>query len=218
MFYVLNWKMLIPNNIDEYMNKLNIIQNKLYLAVPYPYLPILISRTNHHIGVQDVSAFRNGAYSGQVSAQMVRDFNATFTFIHHCETLPLTKKMIQAKIERAIENDLTIFYCFGEDNVNHQVKQCKEQLSYLDPYLPSHNIVLCYEPISSVGTGSIASYEHIMSMIDYIKKHKTYAQLKLCYGGSVNTTNIHDIQSLNVDGLLIGSASLNIDQLSHLIS
>ena len=161
---------------------------------------------------------------------MLKDFNVEYVLVGHSEQrnfLKESKNVITKKIEEALDDELLVIYCIGEDidtkNKNETHLFLSEQLDVLGQLQSSHedklrSITLAYEPIWAIGSGLNAEKDYIEETHQFIKKYINdelgWSHLdiypEVLYGGSVNLDNCEEIISSNgVDGLLIGGASLN---------
>ncbi len=156
--------------------------------------------TNTFIGIQNISPFKKGSYTGEVGANQAKDF-ARFCILGHSERRKYFKednKEIRQKVKNAIKEKVIPIVCISK----------KEQ------FLPKiKNIVYAYEPIENIGTGKAASIEKIKSFIASKPENS-----KILYGGSVNTHNIKKLLSIkSINGFLIGSASLKPDSFFKIV-
>lgn len=155
------------------------------------------------IGAQDVSPFGPGAYTGEVSAEQIKEF-ADYVLIGHSErrvNFSESTDMIIKKIDRAISVGLTPIVCVSE----------LKELSGLS----SSRIVVAYEPISAIGTGEAMDPNLVE---DFSKEIKKINIQNVIYGGSVNSENVKSYLSLpSVDGLLVGGQSLDPKSFADLI-
>lgn len=179
-----------------------------------------------HIGAQNCSEKESGAFTGEVSAAMLKSAGCQFVLIGHSERRAYfgeSNALLAEKINRAIKHLLHPVYCIGEQfedrkNGNH-FKVIKDQLTEGIFHLESHDFekcILAYEPVWAIGTGLTASPQQAQEMHAYIRQlivEKYGSQLaertSLLYGGSCNDQNAKELFALNdVDGGLIGGASL----------
>ena len=152
---------------------------------------------------------------------MLRDIDTDFVLIGHSEQrshLREDSKAITSKITSAIEENLRVVFCIGEDSdvkeKNETQKFLSEQLEVLKN-ISLESVVVAYEPIWAIGSGQVATKEYIEEIHKFIKNHCQKFQysegdVSVVYGGSVKLENCEEIISSNfVDGLLIGGASLD---------
>jgi len=242
-----NWKMNLSlqeaeNLIDELLATDQSLQkNQLAIfAVPYPYLINiklkLGGKENVYLAAQNCSANNNGAYTGEVSAEMLKSMGLEYVIIGHSERREYNKETnleLAEKINRAFENNLKPIFCCGEPlNIreagtqNSYVQaQLKESLFHLDND-KIKNFIIAYEPIWAIGTGKTASNEQAQEMHAHIRSimaekygAETANSISILYGGSVKAANAKEIfEQADVDGGLVGGASLVAKEFSVIIN
>lgn len=170
-------------------------------------------------GVQDVSAFTHGAYTGEVAAPMVTDFGATLAIIGHSERRAYHREsaeLVAVKTQRALEAGLTPIVCVGETleereaGLTEQVvgTQLDEVLAKLSVQEASR-LVVAYEPVWAIGTGKTATPEIAQEAHAFIK---SLLDAPVLYGGSVKPENAAELLAQPaVDGALVGGASLDVE-------
>ena len=188
------------------------------------------------LGAQDMNAAASGAYTGEISAEMLRALYVSFVILGHSERRQYygeTNQIVNKKILTAIENNLKPIYCIGEtleeresertlDVVRSQVREGLENF----PTSSIENLVLAYEPVWAIGTGETASPEQAQDMHAFIRKtladQYTPAladEVSILYGGSVKSANAKEIFSKpDVDGGLIGGAALDAEHFSAIVN
>lgn len=158
-----------------------------------------------------------GAFTGEIGLNHLQEFGIKSVILGHCErrTLGENDEFLAKKFDFCKANDLEIIYCIGEDfatyEKNKSIEFLSEQIKYID--LTYSKLILAYEPIYSIGK-SAAKIKDIQKIMAFLKS-KT--KQPILYGGSVNMDNIKQISTL-CDGVLIGSASLDVDNFIHLIN
>ncbi|AXF07504.1 triose-phosphate isomerase [Paraburkholderia graminis] len=197
------------------------------VCVPTPYLAqaqSLLDGSRVMWGVQDVSAFTQGAYTGEVSAQMVTDFAATFAIVGHSERRAYHREsadLVAVKTQRALEAGLTPIVCVGE-TLDEREAGATEQVvgAQLDEVLAklsvqeAARIVVAYEPVWAIGTGKSATAGQAQAVHAFLRgrlaaKGAEIAGVPLLYGGSVKPDNAEELfRQQDIDGGLIGGASL----------
>lgn len=194
--------------------------------------------TGSHIqwGTQNVSSYHQGAYTGEISATMLHDFDCNYVLIGHSERRCLyaeldldqlvLDRIIAEKYHMAITEGLTPIVCIGESPEEHAVGKTEEVIGrHLDILIEHQGVkalsqaVLAYEPVWAIGTGRTASPEWAQEVHSFMRervaKHdKGIAQsLRILYGGSVKGNNAAPLFSQpDIDGGLIGGASLDADE------
>ncbi len=235
-----NFKMnTTPSEFKSYamtfVTKVKSSKNDIVLCVPYTHLSVakeLFDKSNVEFGVQNISEEEKGAYTGEISASMIKDLGATYTIIGHSERrtkFKETDKTINKKIKTALANGLKVFLCVGENLQTRTNKQaCQFVRKQLDEDLKGiyenelESVIISYEPIWAIGTGKNATNSDIKKMAETIRKEIAYLysekasqKATILYGGSVNINNYKKILQLeNVNGALIGAACLDVDNFS----
>ena len=181
-----------------------------------------------NILAQDVSDAEIGSYTGQIGCKQLIDLNIKYTIIGHSETrkyLNVNDKIVNKKLITCLKNKITPIICIGESLDCYKKKQTKKFLAnqlktiFLNvEHDHKQKCIIAYEPLWAIGTGQIPSLSEIENISSYIRisikkifNHTFAAQTPILYGGSVNDTNATNIlKQKNVDGLLIGGASLDV--------
>ena len=238
-----NWKM--HKTIEEGISFVGEIQNRILDTVdakvifcpPFTALfPIVDAMRQHPFGVgaQNVHHESHGAFTGEISIDMLKSAGVDYVIIGHSERRHVfgeTDRWINKKIHAVIESGLIPMFCIGETLEDRQSGQTsavlKAQielgLSGLSEINPDRFIV-AYEPVWAIGTGETASVEQIETAHKDVKAilaslfETNGAHIPILYGGSVNAKNAKSlIQAEGVDGFLIGGASLKIESFCHII-
>jgi len=233
-----NWKMNCTYQqaeklLDEVLqSEVNLSYgSEVIFAVPFPYLIMANSEVadepNFSVAAQNCHQKKSGAFTGEVSAEMLKSISIKYCIIGHSERREYffeTNKMLADKINTCLENEINPIFCCGEPlNIreagkqnNHVETQLIESLSHLSPQ-QMENIVIAYEPIWAIGTGKTATTEQAQEMHAFIRSvlRKKYSSelaevITILYGGSVKATNANELFACaDVDGGLVGGASLN---------
>jgi triosephosphate isomerase len=177
------------------------------------------------MGSQNVSEYDNGAFTGEISAEMLAENKIFHSIVGHSERRTLfseTDEKINIKIKQLLGNNITPILCIGENleqrNTNTFKKIIDIQLekAFKNIKIDDHTIIIAYEPIWSIGTGITPDISQIIEVHEFIKTKikqmypKNANQFKIAYGGSVNLKNYYTILSPKaVDGVLVGGASLD---------
>ena len=216
--------------IDDYAKELNKkVKNptNMFIALPHIYLHIkhYFDHNAIKIGAQNVSAYQKGAYTGEVSAQMLSDIGADFVIIGHSERRHVfgeTNEQIAQKVRIALESGLKVILCVGE-KLEEKTKYRSVILSQLKTALKDvdlTNVIIAYEPVWAIGTGKVATAKDIVRVHAFIKKFvkDNYGvEMPVLYGGSVKPGNSSEILKLKeVDGVLVGGASLKAEEFSQI--
>ena len=186
-------------------------------------------------GAQDLSPEIGGAFTGDISGSMLRKLGCTYVIVGHSERRAIhgeSDGLVNRKIRAALSNELTPIFCVGEElsvresgtHVSHIIRQIRGGLAGLTkPELKK--IVIAYEPIWAIGTGKVATPEDaqevcaaIREEIENIGSQEIAVAMRILYGGSVKSLNIAEImQMADVDGALIGGASLVPEELAKIV-
>jgi triosephosphate isomerase len=180
------------------------------------------------IGAQDTHEFDSGAYTGCVSSEMIKDLGAKYVIIGHSERRQLfgeDNELLSKKILSAHRHGLKVIFCIGEleSEIKNRKSILRKQLKSLPKKLDHKKLIIAYEPVWAIGTGltpTLLEIDSIHSSIrDILKFNQSFAKnVSILYGGSVNAENANDILSLeNVDGALVGGASLKPKDFSKII-
>ncbi len=242
-----NWKMNLSLSageklIEEILAKnITLSSDQLALfALPFPYLipfqKTLESKDNYFVAAQNLYSKKSGAFTGEVSAEMLTSINIKYVIIGHSERREYfieDNKVLADKIDLCLANSIKPIFCCGEalpvreaETQNDFVAgQLAESLFHLTADQLT-NFIIAYEPIWAIGTGKTASAEQAQQMHEHIrttiagKYGKAVADsVSILYGGSVKASNASEIFSQpDVDGGLVGGASLISEEFGAVIS
>ena len=232
-----NWKMnKTPSEAVKLCEELKDLVKSDEVDVVYcvPAIDIIpvanaVSGTNVMVGAEDMSFEDKGAFTGQISAEMLKDAGVKFVIVGHSERREYnheTNEDINKKVLKAIENGITPIMCCGEslkqreegitlDWIRQQVKVGLQGVKAED----AANMVIAYEPIWAIGTGVTATTEQaeevcraIRECIEGIYGSDTAEKIRIQYGGSMNAKNALELLSQeDIDGGLVGGAALKAD-------
>ena len=208
------------------------------VCVPFPYLAQAhqaLAGSELVIGSQDVSEFESGAYTGEVSAAMLKEFDCRYAIVGHSERRTWfgdSNERVAAKAERAIATGLTPIVCVGETLAQREQGRAaaivEMQLDAVLERIDAAGLAKCvvaYEPVWAIGTGKTASPEEAQAMHAAIRAHiatrdaDMASRLAVLYGGSVKASNAAALfESPDIDGGLIGGASLNAKDFMGIVS
>lgn len=209
------------------------------IAPPYPYIHDFYETTkglkNISIAAQNCASEESGAYTGEVSAAILKSVGASYVILGHSERRAYyneTTGLLQKKVDLALKNNLTPIFCVGEtadkrlqeEHFAVVESQISESLFHLDA-TNFKNIIIAYEPVWAIGTGQTATVQQAEEMHFFIRSQveKKYGReaavdLSILYGGSCNGNNAAELfASPNVDGGLIGGASLKASEFVDII-
>lgn len=232
---IANWKMhgnLKQNQqlLGAYIAQLSTLtETHVVVCVPYPYLAQaqqLLQGTEIAWGAQNMAKYASGAYTGEVSPEMLVDFGAQYVILGHSERSTAyceSDENIADKFMLAKQHGLTPILCVGETLIEREAGVMEMVVAkQLDTIVKKfgfevfENTIISYEPIWAIGTGLAASPLQAEAMHSFIRQKLTQpnvqaeSTLKIVYGGSVNPQNAVQLFSVNgIDGGLVGKCSLN---------
>ena len=239
-----NWKM--HKNAEETEDLLNeLIQkipsdfkNRVIVAPTFVNLASAVSHlefTNIDVAAQNMHQNENGAYTGEISANMLTNIGVNTVILGHSERRAHfyeTDVLLSQKVDTALRNEMEVIFCFGEelkDRQNNQhfnivENQLRDGLFHIKNE-DWEKIILAYEPVWAIGTGETASPEQAQEMHDFIRDtvqkrfgSQVSENVSILYGGSVKPENAKEIFSKpDVDGGLIGGAALKSDDFTAIV-
>lgn len=238
-----NWKMYkTSREADDYIErllpKIEGCKTSVFLAVPFTSIASAAAAAKHaklEIGAQNMNDSRDGAFTGEIAALMLKEAGATFVLLGHSERRHIfgeTDEFIHRKILRALQDELRPVLCVGETLEEREAglteevlqRQIDKALSGL-PEEKTEKLILAYEPVWAIGTGKnatpeIAQETHAFCrkcLSDFYGKRKA-GKISILYGGSVKPDNVQGIVSQkDIDGVLVGGASLSPESLADII-
>jgi len=196
------------------------------VCVPAPYLgqvQALVANTGTDLGSQDLSQHESGAYTGEVSASMLKDFGVRYAIVGHSERRQYhgeTDALVALKAQRALANGITPIVCVGETLAEREAGQTEEVVKrQLAAVIHTNGhciseIVVAYEPVWAIGTGKTASPEQAQEVHAVLRAQLKAAtphadRVHILYGGSMNAANAAQLLAqTDIDGGLVGGASL----------
>ncbi len=240
-----NWKMNnLRKDIDEFIEKFN--KNKSLIdynsrdiliapvSLYFFYLKnkILAYNINIKLGIQNCYYKDKGAFTGEISPDMLIDSNVDFVIIGHSERRNIfneDNEILNKKLHAVLSRKIKTIFCIGE-NLNQ--RENNETFNIIESQLNSglkniedkyfENLIIAYEPVWAIGTGKTATINQIEEVHNFIKdffKKNIAINLPILYGGSVKPSNIKDIIfAKDVDGVLVGGASLKFDDFIKIIN
>ncbi|MEP0132328.1 MAG: triose-phosphate isomerase [Eudoraea sp.] len=238
-----NWKMNKNLNetkalLEELSGKLPKTEAEVIVAPTFVNLADTartLESSEIKVAAQNMHFAKSGAYTGEISADMLLNINVDTVIIGHSERRAYfgeTDDLLAKKVKAALENNMRVIFCFGEEleerKAGNHFKVVESQLKNGLFDLPAdawQHIVLAYEPVWAIGTGETASPEQAQEMHAFIRKTITEAyntsiadEVSILYGGSVKPSNANEIFSKpDVDGGLIGGAALKADDFVAII-
>lgn len=187
---------------------------------PFVHIPMVKDKTSVvAVGGQDCSEKASGAFTGDIAAPMLKDIGATYVILGHSERRQYHKESDQLVHDKAVSanaHGLITIICVGETEAEREAgKQNDVVAAQLAASVPAaataQNTVIAYEPVWAIGTGKTATADDIRAMHEFIRG-KVPGNMRILYGGSVKPSNAAEIFAVpNVDGALIGGASLKVE-------
>ena len=215
-----NWKMNGSNTFTtEYSQWIKKVDNvDILIAPPYPYLqqckslPLLVA-------AQNCFHKDSGAYTGEISPQMLNDIGINWVILGHSERrhgkdygITESSQVVADKTNYALEQGLSVVLCIGETleerEGNRTLAVINEQMAFLKSVEKWDKLVIAYEPVWAIGTGKVASPEQAQEIHAHIRS-KIPEGVRVIYGGSVKASNAESLmKQKDIDGFLVGGASL----------
>lgn len=242
---VANWKMklsrqegiTLAKNISDFFKDSN-IKKSLSISIA-PSMPILseisniILKSDINLAAQDCSAKDNGAYTGEVSAKILKECGCKYVILGHSERRQEqkeTSELILKKTALAYKYGIIPIICIGENiykkNQEDRIQELNRQLTPLLSLREYSNkeLIVAYEPVWAIGSGIIPTTQQILEVAQHIQNimksasFTTNKNLKILYGGSVTSDNCQEILKISgIGGLLIGGASLIYDRFIRIL-
>lgn len=236
-----NWKMnVLPGEALEFVNNLAPIvkdtKNEVIICVPFTdlfYTLLAVQETNIHVGAQNMHWKESGAYTGEISPDMLKCINVEYVIIGHSERRQYfneTDETVNLKVKSALEHGLKPIVCVGEsleqkeagnteEIITSQVAKALEGLTLDD----LSNTIIAYEPIWAIGTGKTATAEDannsIKAIRNKIKELFNTDDVTILYGGSVKPENAKELFSMpDIDGGLVGGASIKAETFGKIVN
>ena len=242
-----NWKMnLTYQQAEKLITDVMALPHQLFehqqaiFAAPFPYLQMveqkLDGKQNVFVAAQNCYYKKNGAFTGEVSLEMLQSININHVIIGHSERREYfneSNEILALKLNHCLENNVTPIFCCGEPlaireankQENFVAKQLEESLFHLTAE-QMLKVVIAYEPIWAIGTGKTATSEQAQDIHLFIRNHiaskyseRIANEISILYGGSVKAANAKEIFSQpDVDGGLVGGAALNAEEFNTIIN
>ena len=231
-----NWKMnaskeTVNSLIEGILSGMNEVSSEVIVCAPFPYLSqveSLINKSKLMLGAQNLNVNPAGAYTGEVSADMIKDFGAQHVIVGHSERRSLygeTNAIVAEKTKAAIGAGLTPLLCVGESLEDRESGKTEaiveEQINAVIDLIGIEafdQVIIAYEPVWAIGTGLTASPEQAQTVHLFIRNllanssEKIAKRTPILYGGSMNAANAADLISCSdIDGGLIGGAALKAE-------
>lgn len=246
--FIANWKMyldfneeinLVTSKYDDFIQLTENTNDEIILCPSYLSLldiTQIFKTTKITTGGQNCSAHSKGAFTGQILIENLNIIGSKYCIIGHSECRKYFKETeieIAKKFTRLINNKISPILCIGENEQeykeNKTISILERQLENIEKIIKNYSnippfisINIAYEPIWSIGTGKIATVNHLETIFTWIYKKiqniNINVNFRLIYGGSVNSKNINFLKRINhLDGFLIGSASLDFQEFKKIV-
>ena len=231
-----NWKMnaskdSVNSLVNDILSGVSGVNAEVIVCAPFPYLALvdsLIDGSSLMLGAQNLNVNPSGAFTGEVSAEMIKDFGAKHVIVGHSQRRSLygeTSEIVAEKTKAAIDSGLTPLLCLGESLDQRESGKTEsvisEQLTKVIDLVGIEafkNIILAYEPVWAIGTGMTATPEQAQAVHMYIRallatsNQDIAEKTPILYGGSMNAGNAAELISRpDIDGGLIGGAALKAE-------
>ena len=239
-YCIANWKMnfTIADSVkfvdDLIKNNLQNSKTKIILCPSFTSIKEVNDKITGHIielGSQNVHHSSNGAYTGEISVDMLKEIECEWVILGHSERRQYFNEedvILNDKLNTVLRSGLNPVLCIGENlddrNKNETFTVLKRQLDIALNNLNIKNkeIIVAYEPVWAIGTGVPATLDMIEETVDWIKEYllqKLSINIPILYGGSVSKSNCDDIIQLdNINGFLIGTSSLDVSEFYNIYS
>ena len=234
---IANWKMYLSEDesiklAEEYKKKFKNVSKVEIVACPsFPYLAQISKiwqKTKIVMGAQNIASKEKGALTGEVSVEMIKDFDCKYVILGHSERrhqLGESDESINMKLNLAYHNNLIPILCVGEtleEKIDGQresiiARQIRNAINKVDG-LPENKLIIAYEPVWAIGTGTVMPAEEMYTVMRILKRNVSsmYSEkfyddnVSILYGGSVSSLNAKEFWNISdLAGMLIGSASLD---------
>lgn len=239
-----NWKMhkTIAEAVEfvkDIKDKVNNTDVEAVICAPFTLLKDLkeaTKGTNIKIGAQNMHYAEQGAFTGEISAPMLKELNIDYVVLGHSERRQYfneTNETVNKKVIKALEEGIDPILCVGETLEEREASEtknvCKEQTEKALVGVSAEDmkkVVIAYEPVWAIGTGKTATAEDANDVIAYIREvvkglygEEISEEVRIQYGGSVKPSNVAEIMNQSdIDGALVGGASLLASDYTELVN
>lgn len=226
---ILNHKMsLMYDELYSYIETLNNLEtdHDIIICPASIYLEAFMNNSDYAIGAQNMHYEVGENHTGEISSLQLKSLGLEYVIVGHHERIKEfneTPSIINSKLITALESGIAPILCFGED-IDEDYKEVlpKKLDDYLKDILRIEFIIFAYEPIYACNSGITPTTEKLKEIIDFISKYledKYKIKPNIIYGGSVTSSNIEEILKVeSLNGVLVGSISSNIKEVSKIIS
>ncbi len=223
-YVVANWKSNksredVINWMDRFEEKIKDMEHpsaRVVLCPPMPDVWFLSNRlldrklyADIFLGVQDLSPYPAGSYTGAVSTVNLDGFRVKYAIVGHSERrrhFQETSQEVARKVQECVEKEMTPIVCVDEPYLLEQAEALEKK--HLE------KCMVAYEPLEAIGTGDNAPVEKVVEMVERI--HQLFGEVPVLYGGSVDSKNVAEYLAVS-DGVLVGRASLDVEEFTRMI-
>lgn len=231
MLIIANWKSNFTRDqaekwLSEFANQLKVptaleklISASIVIAPAFPHVQMVSDELVNNkilksvsVGVQDISPFPAGSYTGAVSGQNLEGYHVKYAILGHSERRKYfheTNIEVAKKVEQCFDHDITPVICVDRGEIQNQADELDKDIF--------SKLVIAYEPVEHIGTGEGEDATQVAEVIAELAD--TYPEAKLIYGGSVNRGNVADYTGIeNLQGFLVGTASLKAEEFVDVVT
>ena len=237
-----NWKMnKTAVEAEALINELKplVAKSKPEVVICVPYTDLWVAKeaikgSKIKLGAENVAWADSGAFTGEISAEMLKEIGVEYVIIGHSERRQYfgeTDESVNMRLHQALKNDLKPIVCVGETLLEREKNKTKKVLKKqilegLKGVTDFTNVVIAYEPVWAIGTGKTATAEDANKTIGFIRSlvKKTWGaevakSLRIQYGGSMKPSNAKELMAMrHIDGGLIGGASLKAQDFASIVN
>ncbi len=232
-----NWKMNLIDNIKPVIENNQSRQCEILVCPPFTHIQRfsqILEGSGILLGAQNMCSEDKGAFTGEISHSFLAEFNVSYVIAGHSERRHVfneTNELINLKVRKGIDKDFNVILCVGEKEEERDLNKHKSvvanqlEIGLMGIENKFENIIIAYEPVWAIGTGKTATPQDAEDMHAFIREkiaeiagRDKAAAMRILYGGSVKPDNVRDLlRRDNIDGALIGGASLKYEQFNAII-
>lgn len=187
---------------------------------------LVLSPQNLHLGAQNIHWAEEGPFTGEISGQMLKEYNVRYVIVGHSERRQYfcdTDETVRKRLKAAQANNIIPILCVGETKLQRESGLAEEvltaQLTNALDGVDIDQLVIAYEPVWAIGTGDTCAPSEANRMLKHIRNVLQSDKISLLYGGSVKPDNIDELmEQPEIDGVLVGGASLDPDSFARIVN